>query len=160
MARSYARCYDFNCVILRFFNVFGPRQRSDSPYAAVIPRWISTIDERECPVIYGDGTQTRDFTPVNDVVQANLLAGSMDIDEQGPICNIASGMQRSLLDVLSDLSSLAGREITPVFEPERESDVLHSHASIDRASMILGFHPGTPFREALAQLLDERSGIG
>ena len=137
-------------MALRYFNVFGPRQRPDSEYAAVIPRFISALAHGRQPEIYGDGSQTRDFTYVGDVVQANLAA-STSKKAVGQVMNIACGGRRSLLDVLTRLEKLMATDVKPVYHPWRTGDVRHSQASIEKAQMVLGFSPLVDFGAGLQE---------
>lgn len=140
--------WGFEGVVLRYFNVFGPRQDPDGPYAAVIPRFVSRLVSGTPPVIYGDGHQTRDFLYVDDVVEANLLAARAD-DAPGGVFNIARGETTSLLDLLGVLQANDGLRITPKFEPAREGDIVHSSARIERARSTLGFAPSISLAEGL-----------
>src|SRR5688572_14454153 len=149
-AKVFAHLYNLPTVSLRYFNVFGPRQDPHSAYAAVIPAFIAAMLEGKRPTIYGDGTQTRDFTYVSNVVHANLLAcetGSAD----GMALNVACGESFSLLDLVGYINALLDTNIEPVFEPERKGDVKHSLAAIDLAREKLGYEPQISFHEGLAK---------
>jgi len=142
-------------VTLRYFNVFGPRQNPDSLYAAVIPRFIRAALTGEAPHVYGDGGQTRDFTYIDNVVAANMLA--LEIDPSrigGAVLNIACGDRTSLLDLLTILSRLADRPVTPVFEPARAGDVRDSQAAVEEAATRLGFRPVVDLEEGLRRTMD------
>jgi UDP-glucose 4-epimerase len=146
--RVFASLFGMSTVSLRYFNVFGPRQDPDSQYAAVIPRFIGAYLRRERPTVFGDGRQSRDFTFVDNVVEANLLAArALRLD--GESINVASGEPYSLLDVLAELQLLFGTRLEPVFEPDRPGDIRHSHANIGRARELLGYEPRVGFREGL-----------
>jgi UDP-glucose 4-epimerase len=146
--RVFASLFGMSTVSLRYFNVFGPRQDPDSQYAAVIPRFIGAYLRRERPTVFGDGRQSRDFTFVDNVVEANLLAArALRLD--GESINVASGEPYSLLDVLAELQKLFGTRLEPVFEPDRPGDIRHSHANIGRARELLGYEPRVGFREGL-----------
>jgi UDP-glucose 4-epimerase len=125
-------------VRLRYFNVYGPRQRADSPYAAVIPRFLAALIDNQRPVIYGDGQQSRDFTYVSDVVQANLLAAQAQ-RVSGKVYNIACGSQISLLEVLRCANALLGTNIQPIHGSPRPGDVRHSLADTALAQAELGY---------------------
>ncbi|RMH59975.1 MAG: SDR family oxidoreductase [Candidatus Hydrogenedentota bacterium] len=146
-ARVYAELYGISIVALRYFNVFGPRQDPSSEYAAVIPKFVTAALNGETPTVYGDGLQTRDFTYVENVVEANLAA--MHSDLSFSIMNIAAGEQISLLDLLDTLAEIVGREIKPRFAPARPGDIRHSYASIEKAGREIGYRPRVSFREGL-----------
>jgi len=148
--RAFYRSYDLGTVCLRFFNVFGPRQDPDSRYAAVIPRFITAIDEGRAPEIYGDGHQSRDFTYVDNVVQALIQAASADGPALGEAMNIACGGRISLLELVAELNTVMGASVKPVFRPKRRGDVAHSEAGIDKARELIGYSPSTTFSEGLA----------
>jgi nucleoside-diphosphate-sugar epimerase len=153
LMRTWARCYGVETVSLRYFNIFGPRQRHDSPYAAVVPIFAERIRAGEAPVVYGDGTQSRDFTHVANAVHANLLAGSRPGRLAGETVNIACGTSHSLLELLERMSALLGRPAAPEFRPARLGDVMHSCASIDAARTLLGYEVIVPFDEGLRTTL-------
>jgi nucleoside-diphosphate-sugar epimerase len=151
--RVFAGVYGMSTVSLRYFNVFGPRQDPGSQYAAVIPRFISAFLRRERPCVFGDGQQSRDFTYVDNVVNANLLAAAAH-ELAGESINVASGRPYSLLDLLGELRSLLGTQLDPKFEPSRPGDIRHSHANIDLARDLLGYHPQVDFREGLRRTVE------
>ena len=140
-------------VALRYFNVFGPGQDPGSPYAGVIPRFISSILDGRQPVINGSGAITRDFVYVDDVVQANLLA-SKDATPAGLTCNIANGTPTSLLELLDAVRAATGSDIEPAFGPPRPGDILHSHADVSLAARVLGFEAATALREGIARTVE------
>ncbi|MBM3285742.1 MAG: SDR family oxidoreductase [Candidatus Eisenbacteria bacterium] len=147
-ARLYAELYGMGTVTLRYFNVFGPRQDPESPYAAVIPLFIRALAEGRSPTIYGDGNQTRDFTYVANVVEANLKA--LDGPRLGgQALNVACGERISLLALLDHLGRLMGREPKPVFAPPREGDVRDSQADVSLARQLLGFAPTIGFEDGI-----------
>ena len=152
-ASVFSRVYGLQTVALRYFNVFGPRQNPHSQYAAVIPRFIKAMSRGERPVIYGDGLQSRDFSYVENVVQANLLAAEAP-SVGGELMNIACGEAHSLLNLVEILNRLLGTNISPVFEPARKGEVLHSLASISRAHRLLGYKPSVLWEEGLKRTLD------
>ena len=139
--RAYARCYPFSAVSLRYFNIFGPRQRPDSPYAAVLPLFAEALVRGRPATVYGDGAQTRDFTHVDNAVHANLLAGASTLDLAGEAVNIATGRALSVLELLRAMAEVVGGE--PAYEtaPPRPGDVLHSLGGLDRARDLLGYEP-------------------
>ena len=148
----YARQYAVRSVALRYFNVFGPRQDPTSEYSAVIPRFIMAALSGMRPTIYGDGLQSRDFTYVDNIVDANLLAMSSDVS--GLTMNIALGERITLLDVLALIGKALGKKVEPVFEPARKGDIRHSYAAVDRASKILGFKGSVNFEAGLNRTMD------
>ncbi len=148
--RAFYRSYELGTVCLRFFNVFGPRQDPDSRYAAVIPRFITSINEGRAPEIYGDGLQSRDFTYVDNVVHAMIQAASTSGSALGEAMNIACGERYSLLDLLDELGTLMGAGVRPVFRPRRRRDVAHSEAVIDKARRLIGYAPSVTFSAGLA----------
>jgi UDP-glucose 4-epimerase len=140
-------------VALRYFNVFGPRQDPTSQYAAVIPAFISAILEGRSPTIYGDGEQSRDFTYVGNVVEANLLACRADA-AVGHAINIACGVRTSLLELVAAINRSLGTDIQPIHEPARTGDIKHSLADITCARELLGFEPSISFDEGLARTIE------
>src|SRR5438552_34049 len=140
-SRAFARSVGVETVCLRFFNVFGPRQDPDSPYAAVIPRFASRMLGGERPVIFGDGSQSRDFTFVANAVQACVLAAEAGPDAVGEVMNVGCGDRISLLDLVGALNELLGTNFDPEFEPQQRGDVRHSLASIEKAKRLLGYEP-------------------
>ncbi len=148
-ASVFARCYGFETVGLRYFNVYGSRQDPLSPYAAVIPRFFRAVLRGEPPVIYGDGRQSRDFTYVADAVHANLLAAFAPAEACGAAYNVASGTQTTVLDLARLVGEVAGRPIEPALEAARPGDVLHSLADLSLVGRRLGFRPETSLREGL-----------
>jgi UDP-glucose 4-epimerase len=147
---AFWHSYGFPTVALRYFNVFGPRQDPSGPYAAVIPLFIQALLAGGQPVIYGDGLQTRDFTYVENVVQANLLAAEAR-GAAGRVLNAGSGQAISLLDLLRELNQILGTKVEPLFKPERAGDVRDSLADISGAREILGYEPKVRLAEGLAQ---------
>jgi nucleoside-diphosphate-sugar epimerase len=147
--RIFHEVYGLETVSLRYFNVFGPRQDPKSMYAAVIPRFITCVMRGEPPTVYGDGRQTRDFTYIDNVIQANLAACAAPKTACGGVFNIACGERVSLLDILGIVYALAGKRVDPVFEPSRPGDVRDSLADISRAREIVGYDPKVTFREGL-----------
>jgi UDP-glucose 4-epimerase len=146
--RAYRRTYGLSTVVLRYFNVFGPRQRPDLPFAAVVPAFIRALETGIEPVIYGTGEQTRDFVFVQDVAWANLLAACHP-DPPSEVYNVASGRSVTILDVLTALSRAAGQKPEHRREPARPGDLLRSEASTDLAREDLGFEPRVPFDEGM-----------
>ncbi|MEA2051799.1 MAG: SDR family oxidoreductase [Euryarchaeota archaeon] len=131
--------YDLKTVALRYFNVYGPKQDPHSDYAAVIPKFIKRIQEGKPPIIYGDGTQTRDFTSVDDVVSANILAA--ESDAKG-VYNVATGKRITINELANVIMAIMGRDLDPIHEKQREGDVLHSLGDITKAKKDFGYAPG------------------
>jgi UDP-glucose 4-epimerase len=150
---SFSRVYGLETVSLRYFNVFGPRQPPNSPYSAVVPRFIQALHTRHRPVVHGDGQQSRDFTYIADVVQANLLAAEAP-GVSGKVYNIACGRRISLLELLGILAKLMGTRAEPIHEPARPGDVRHSLADISAAQADLGYHPQTSLQEGLRRCVE------
>ncbi|TWT75182.1 SDR family NAD(P)-dependent oxidoreductase [Allorhodopirellula solitaria] len=150
---AFNREFDIETVVLRYFNVFGPRQDPQSEYSAVIPRFVSMILSGERPVIYGDGHQSRDFVYVGDVADANLLAATQT-GVAGGTFNIARGEQTTLLQLLETLRELLGRDIQPIHEPARAGDVRDSLADIIQARTRLGFAPSVTIAQGLQQSIE------
>ena len=147
-ASVFKHVYVFEVVALRYFNIFGPRQDPESQYAAVIPRFITALLEGKPPVVYGDGLQSRDFTYVDNVVEANLLASEAD-NAAGKAFNVACGGRYTLLDLLAKLKEILGSEIEPIHEAPRAGDVKDSQASIEAAERALGYRVKVGFDEGL-----------
>ncbi len=152
--RLFTELYGLQTVSLRYFNVFGKRQDPFSTYAAVIPKFVSALLRGEPPEIYGDGEQTRDFTYIEDVVQANLKACEAPEEACGQVYNIAFGERISLNELYREISRLLGTDLPPRYGPPRPGDVRHSLADISKARHLLGYQPrydvATGLGEAIA----------
>jgi nucleoside-diphosphate-sugar epimerase len=146
--RTFADVYGLECMSLRYFNVFGPRQDPRSQYASVIPNFIAAVLEGRRPVVFGDGSQSRDFTYVDNVVEANMLALEAAA-ASGQVLNVACGDRVTLNDLLRELGQIMGYPIEPEYRPARKGDVSHSHADITRASEVLGYRPVVAFSRGL-----------
>jgi nucleoside-diphosphate-sugar epimerase len=161
-ARSFHHVYGLETVALRYFNVFGPRQDPNSEYAAVIPRFIRRLAAGEPPVIFGDGEQSRDFTYVDNVVQANLRAMNAAA-AAGQTFNVACGERASLNELCSVLREIVDCDVASEHAPGRPGDVRHSLADITKARRALGYEPQVGFRRGLEltaeALLGERSRV-
>ena len=151
--RVYARTMGLDGVSLRYFNVFGPRQDPSSPYSGVISLFARGMAEGRRPVIYGDGSQTRDFTYVANVVQANLRALKAEHPLDGEALNVGTGLRISLLDLVAALNGALGTDLEPEFRPARAGDVRDSQASLDRIKAVLGYEPSVGFEEGLRRTL-------
>jgi nucleoside-diphosphate-sugar epimerase len=151
--RAFYAVYGLETVCLRYFNVFGPHQDPLSQYAAVVPRFIVRMLRGESPVIYGDGNQSRDFTFVDNVVHANLLAATAP-GVAGEVFNIACGERHTVLQLVSLLNDVLDTAIEPVLAAPRSGDVRHSQADIAMAQERLGYKPTTDFEEGLRRTVD------
>jgi UDP-glucose 4-epimerase len=150
---SFSRMYGLETVRLRYFNVFGPRQPPNSPYSAVIPKFIRALAGGGRPVVHGDGEQSRDFTYIADVVRANLLVAAAP-GASGKVYNVACGRRTSLLELLRMLSGLMGTQADPVHEPPRPGDVRHSLADVSAAAADLGYRPSTSLLDGLRSCVE------
>lgn len=148
-AKLYTRLYGLETYGLRYFNVFGPRQSPDGPYAAAIPKFVRLLLNDEAPTIYGDGTQSRDFTYIENVVEANLKACVAGHEAAGEAFNIAFGGREYLIDMVRLLAELLEKDIEPIFVPERLGEVKHSSADISRARQMLDYDPSYSFADGI-----------
>lgn len=151
--KAFYELYGLETVSLRYFNVFGRRQSHNSQYAAAIPIFINSFLDGKAPTIFGDGEQSRDFTFVENVVQANLLACHVK-DAAGEIFNIACGERTTINNLLETIRELLDYDIEPVYEQERKGDVLHSQADISKARRILGYEPMVDLETGIERTLD------
>jgi UDP-glucose 4-epimerase len=150
-ARVYARTMGLDAVSLRYFNIFGPRQDPNSPYSGVIARFLEAMTRGQRPVIFGDGTQTRDFTYVSNAVRANLLAMRATGPLGGEAYNIGTGRRISLLELVAVLNGALGTELEPEFHPARPGDVQDSQASLTRVRSALRYEPEVDFAEGVGR---------
>ena len=153
LCQTYYRAYGLPTVCLRYFNIFGPRQDPNGEYAAVIPKFAQRLMAGQPPTVYGDGTQTRDFVHVSDVVRANLLACERD-GAIGQVLNVASGRGTSLLVLIDALNTLLGVSIGPVFEAARPGDIRHSRGDGALIATTLGFRPETGLIAGLKTVIE------
>jgi nucleoside-diphosphate-sugar epimerase len=151
--RSFGEVYGLETVALRYFNVFGPRQDPRSQYAAVIPNFIVALLTGERPTIFGDGEQSRDFTPVENVVDANVLAMDADV-APGRVYNAACGAAVTLNQLFADLRDLVGADVEPIYAEARAGDVRHSLADLTRSREELGYEPRLGLREGLGRSIE------
>jgi UDP-glucose 4-epimerase len=158
--QAFWHSYGLETVCLRYFNVFGPRQDPKGPYAAVIPLFIKSILSGSRPTIYGDGLQTRDFTYVENVAQANLKAAAAPAEAAGRVFNVGNGEAVSLLELLKSLNELMGGMIEPIFAPARTGDVRDSLADISLARRILGYEPTVDLRTGLKPTIEYYRAAG
>lgn len=154
---AFSEVYGLETVRLRYFNIFGPRQSPDSAYAAVIPLFFRSMLAGQSPFINGDGHQSRDFTFVEDAIQANLLAADAP-GVSGRVYNIACGRRTSLLDLVEKINGLLGTTILPSFRDPRPGDVRHSQADIARARAELGYEPRSDIDRGLRRCLEYLRG--
>lgn len=151
--RVFHECWQMETLTTRYFNVFGPRQDPKSQYAAVIPAFITAMLSGQRPTIYGDGRQTRDFTYVENIVHAYMLA--LDAPKlAGQVINVACGNQISLLDVVERINAVLGKDIRPTFAAPRPGDVRHSSADIRAARSLIGFQPIVSFEQGLERSIE------
>jgi UDP-glucose 4-epimerase len=151
-AESFTTSFGLETVRLRFFNVFGPRQRADSPYSGVIALFAAALSAGRTPAVHGDGLQSRDFVFVTDVVQA-LQSAAQAPGVAGKIFNIGTGRRTTVLDIIAALNRLLGKNVVPQHAAARPGDVRHSCADISRARQHLGFEPAVAFEDGLARTL-------
>lgn len=150
-ARVYAELFGLETVALRYFNVYGPRQRPDSAYAAVIPLFIDALRSGRSPEVHGDGHQSRDFAFIGDVVRANLAAAAAPAAAcSGKAYNIAGGREWSLLDLLETLRAILDVDVAATHVDPRPGDVRHSYADLTAAAAELGYEPSVAFEDGLA----------
>lgn len=151
--RVFHECWQMETLTTRYFNVFGPRQDPKSQYAAVVPAFITAMLRDERPTIYGDGRQTRDFTYVENIVHAYMLA--LDAPKlSGQVINVACGNQISLLDVVDRINAVLGKDVRPAFAAPRAGDVRHSCADIRAAKSLIGFQPIVSFEQGLERSIE------
>ncbi|MFN0078109.1 MAG: NAD-dependent epimerase/dehydratase family protein [Prosthecobacter sp.] len=154
-AQLFHQLYGFETISLRYFNVFGPRQAFDSPYSGVIAKFCTCMLAGEAPVIFGDGSQARDFTFVDNAVAANLCAAEAPAEKAaGKFFNVACGDSIDLLRLVKDLNQLTGQQLQPRFEPRRTGDILHSLADISAARECLGYEIQVSWEEGLRRTLE------
>lgn len=159
--RAFHASYGLGTIALRYFNVFGPRQDPESPYAAVVPRFIACALRDEPPTIFGDGSQTRDFTYVENVVHANLLACEAPAIACGQVFNVGCGTRISILDLWHRIRRITGATVEPIHAPPRPGDVHDSLASLERTRTFLGYQPTVPLDEGLQRTITAlAAGLG
>lgn len=153
-ANIFHRCYGMEIIGLRYFNVFGEKQNPNGEYAAVIPKFINYLKGDNIPTIYGDGTFSRDFTYVKNIVRANYLALTTKNSESfGEVFNIGAGGRITINDIYYKICKIMNKNITPNYQQNRKGDIPHSNASIEKASRLLGYVPEYGFEEGLAQTI-------
>jgi nucleoside-diphosphate-sugar epimerase len=150
----YQRLYGLETVCLRYFNVFGPRQRADSPYSGVISRFAAAARRGEAPTIFGDGGQTRDFCHVYNVARANISAATRPVESvAGKVFNVGSASSISVRDLAETVGRMVPGSVAPVFGPARSGEIRHSQADISQAKQLLGYEPSVDFSTGLRELL-------
>lgn len=147
--KLYKKLYGLDTYGMRYFNVFGRRQDPDGAYAAVLPKFIKQLLNDEAPTINGDGKQSRDFTYIDNVIEANLKACLAPGEAAGNAFNIAYGGREYLIDIYYDLCKALGKEIEPKFGPDRAGDIKHSNADISKAKKLLGYEPEYDFKKGI-----------
>lgn len=153
-AKLYTDLYGLDTYGLRYFNVFGRRQDPEGAYAAVIPKFIKQLLNDEQPTINGNGKQSRDFTYIENVIEANLKALKAPSDVAGEAFNIAYGGREYLIDVYHALTKALGKDIEPIFGPERAGDIKHSNADISKAQEMIGYDPDWSFERGIEVAID------
>lgn len=148
-ARLYSKLYGLDTYGLRYFNVFGKRQDPNGAYAAVIPKFIKQLLNEEQPVINGDGKQSRDFTYIENVIEANLKSCLASSEVAGEAFNIAYGGREFLIDVYDSLCKALGKDIQPIFGPVRAGDIKHSNADVSKAREMIGYDPSWSFERGI-----------
>lgn len=156
LADVFGRCYGIRFIGLRYFNVFGPRQNPDGPYAAVVPRFITAVRRGEAPVIFGDGEQSRDFTFVSDVVNANLLAAGAAAGSWGRAYNVAPGGRTTVNALARAIVSACGASVEPRHAPPRPGDIVHSCADSTAATAAFGFRATVSLEDGVRCLANAR----
>ena len=153
-AKQYTKHYGLKTIGLRYFNVFGRRQDPNGAYAAVIPKFIKMLINDEQPTINGDGKQSRDFTYIENVIEANLKACLAPDEASGEAFNVAYGGREYLIDIYYDLTKALGKNIEPHFGPDRPGDIKHSNADISKAKRMLGYDPQYDFARGLGEAIE------
>ena len=153
-AKQYTKFYNLDTYGLRYFNVFGRRQDPNGAYAAVIPKFLKELMEGIQPTINGDGKQSRDFTYIDNVIEANLRAALAPSSAAGQAFNIAYGGREYLIDIYHGLTAALGVNVEPIFGPDRKGDIKHSNADISKAQKMLGYDPEYSFEEGIKLAID------
>ncbi|MGD9994147.1 MAG: SDR family oxidoreductase [Salinivirgaceae bacterium] len=153
-AKLYTKLYGLDTYGLRYFNVFGRRQTPDGAYAAVIPKFIKQLLNNERPIINGDGRQSRDFTYIDNVIEANLKACQASGEVAGEAFNIAFGGREYLIDIYYALCRALDKDIEPIYGPDRAGDIKHSNASVEKAKQMLGYNPQWSFEKGINMAIE------
>ena len=154
----YTKLYGLDTYGMRYFNVFGRRQDPNGAYAAVIPKFIKQLLNDEQPTINGDGKQSRDFTYIENVIEANLKACNASHEAAGQAYNIAYGGREFLIDIYTHLLNALGKDIQPIFGPDRKGDIKHSNADIGKAKEMLGYDPEWSFERGIQAAIEWYKG--
>lgn len=157
--KAFAECYDIDTVSLRYFNIFGKRQAENSPYAAVIPKFMKAVITGEQAIVHGDAKQSRDFSHVDNVINANMLAAKCKDDLNGDVINVACGGRHTLLDLIDTIDKVSGKEINYIKTDFRPGDVKHSQADITKAKNLLGYEPKVGFEEGIKKTFKYYKGV-
>lgn len=152
LALQFSEFYDIDTVALRYFNIFGPRQNPQGEYAAVIPKFVNRMLDEKRPIIYGDGDQSRDFTFVENAVEANILAAQRDVT--GEAFNVGTGGRVTVNELVETLNDVLGIDIDARHDDPRPGDVRHSHADISKPRELLGYEPAVGFEEGLRRTIE------
>ena len=152
--KLYKRLYNLDTYGLRYFNVFGRRQDPNGAYAAVIPKFIKQLLNDEAPTIHGDGKQSRDFTYIDNVIDANLKACLASSESSGEVFNIAAGGRDYLIEIYHELNKVLNKDIEPIFGPDRKGDIKHSNADITKAKNMLNYNPKHNFKKGLNMAIE------
>src|SRR5690554_3502930 len=153
-AKLYTKLYGLETYGLRYFNVFGRRQDPNGAYAAVIPKFIKQLLNDESPTINGDGLQSRDFTYIENVIEANLKACNASKNAAGQAYNIAYGGREYLIDIYTHLLNALGKDVQPIFGPDRKGDIKHSNADISKAREMFGYNPDWSFEKGITEAIE------
>jgi UDP-N-acetylglucosamine 4-epimerase len=145
----FSKVYNFHTIGLRYFNVFGPNQNPENPYAAVIPIFCKNYILNQNPVIFGDGLTSRDFTFVENVIQANMKALFAPEFDKHEVFNVACGDQISLIQMVNYLNEITFKSLKPIYKENRPGDVKHSKASIEKIRTVLNYDPKYKFKDGL-----------
>lgn len=151
--RIFSEFFNVDTVCLRYFNVFGPRQALDDEYAVVIPKFTTCILNDEAPPIFGNGKQSRDFTYIENVISANILAATTE-GVKHEVLNVANGKDHTVLELVDTLNSIIGKDIKPEFLPVRPGDVFKTNADITKVSKVINYKPLVNFKEGLTKTVD------
>jgi nucleoside-diphosphate-sugar epimerase len=152
LALQFSELYDIDTVALRYFNIFGPGQDPDGEYAAVIPKFIELMRGGDRPVIYGDGEQSRDFTYIQNAIEANILAAEGDVT--GETLNVGCGGRVTVNDLVERINGVLGTSIEPIYDDPRPGDVRHSHADLSHARETVGYEPEVGFQQGLERTVE------
>ena len=154
-AKNFTELYNMECIGLRYFNVFGPRQDPNGAYAAVIPKFITSLKNNKQPIINGDGSYSRDFTYVKNVIEANYLALTTTNNKCfGQVFNIGAGGRITILEMFNSIKNILNLDIKPILGENRKGDIPHSNANINKASEFLGYNPKISFNEGIKLTID------